>query len=285
MVNQLPATKQTKILYQLLEGNGMRSICRMEDVSWRTVEKLQTDAARVARRYHRRHVSDLDVESIQIDELWSFCYAKQHRLKKLNSHPDDAGDVWTWLALESDTKLILAYRVDDRTYHSCKRFIKDLEGRVNYDRDLEIFTDGNPTYPKAIKRYFGTKISYSQLVKVHKGDEVEIEDRQVYGKRRSNRSTTSYIERCNLTVRQATRRYARKTNGFSKTIENHRASFDLFVMYYNWIRTHETLGTVPAVAAGIADQPYSLERLVRRVDRLRRRGRERNRDRCQLAIK
>ena len=102
-------------------------------------------------------------------------------------------------------------------------------------------------------RYFGTDIVSSQLVKTHKGDDLTIEDRQVFGKRRSNRSTTSYVERANLTVRMANRRYSRKTNGFSKKLENHRASVDLFVMYYNWARVHETLGTAPAVAAALAD--------------------------------
>ena len=277
MANQLPAAKRAKILFLLLEGNSMRGICRMEDVNWRTVEKLQTDAARAARRYHRYHVDDLDVDCIQIDELWSFCYAKQHRLEKLNIDVEGAGDVWTWLALDADTKLILSYRVDDRTYRACKKFIKDLEQRVEYDEDLEIFTDGLPSYPRAIKRYFGTNISYSQLVKTIKGDQPKIEDRQIFGKRRSNRSTTSFIERCNLTVRMVNRRYSRKTNGFSKTIENHRASIDLFVMYYNWIRVHDTLGTAPAVKAGLAKEPYSLERLVQRINRMNARERKQTR--------
>ena len=135
-------------------------------------------------------------------------------------------------------------------------------------RTWEIYSDGHKPYPVAIKRYFGTKIAYSQLIKRIKGGEVEIEDRQVYGKRKSNRATTSYIERANLTMRMGNRRYSRKTNGFSKTIEGHRASVDLFIMYYNWIRTHDTLKTTPAVASRLATEPYSLERLVRRINRM-----------------
>ena len=283
MANQLPDAKRTKILYLLLEGNSMRGICRMEEVNWRTVAKLQTDAARAARRYHRKHMVGLDVDSIQIDELWSFCYAKQHR--QIVRCLDEAGDVWTWLALDSHSKLILSYLVDDRTYRSCKRFIKDLEQRVEYDEDLEIFTDGYRSYPKAIERYFGTDISYSQLVKTHQGNSLEIEDRQIFGQRRSNRSTTSYVERVNLTVRMGNRRFSRKTNGFSKKLANHRASVDLFVMYYNWIRIHDTLGTAPAVAAGLADGPYSLERLVRRIDRMNARDRKQQANRVQLEIR
>ena len=285
MVNQLPTSKRVRVLHQLLEGNSMRGVGRMENVNWRTVEKLQNDAARAARRYHRKYVTDVPVNSIQIDELWSFCQAKQHRLEQLNIDAKDAGDVWTWLALESDTKLILGYHVADRGYRSCKQFIKDLEQRVDYDTDLEIFTDGHRPYPKAIKRYFGTKISYSQLVKTIKGDQPEIEDRQIYGKKRSNRSTTSYIERCNLTMRMGNRRYSRKTNGFSKTIEGHRASVDLFVMYYNWIRIHSTLRTAPAVAARLAKGPYSLERLVARIDRMNEQDRKKRQLYTKLKIK
>ena len=100
-----------------------------------------------------------------------FCYAKQHRLDDIADGLDEAGDVWTWVAIEADTKLVLAYRVDDRTYRACKKFMRDLYHRINYDEDLEIFTDGNPSYVRAIKRYFGTEISYSQLVKTHHGDD------------------------------------------------------------------------------------------------------------------
>lgn len=281
MANQLSTEKRVRILHLLLEGNSMRGICRMEDVNWRTVEKLQNDAARAARRYHRKYVMDVPVNSVQIDELWSFCRAKQNRLKKLKINDKDAGDVWTWLAMESDTKLILSYLVADRGQRSCNKFIKDLEQRVDYDTDLEIFTDGHRTYPKAIKRYFGTKISYSQSVKTIKNEQPEIEDRQIYGKKRSNRSTTSYIERANLTVRQSNRRYSRKTNGFSKTIEGHRASVDLFIFHYNWIRIHDTLKMAPAVKAKLAEGPYSLERLVARIDRMNAHERQKR----QLYIK
>ena len=284
MVNQLPTLKRVRVLHQLLEGNSMRGVCRMEDVNYRTVAKLQSDAARAARRYHRKYVTDVPVNSVQIDELWSFCRTKQKRLEKFQINDKDAGDVWTWLAIESDDKLILSYLVADRGQRSCNKFIKDLQQRIDYDTDLEIFTDGHKPYPKAIKKYFGTKISYSQLVKTIKGDEPMIEDRQIYGKKRSNRSTTSYIERCNLTVRQSNRRYSRKTNGFSKTITGHRESVDLFIMYYNWIRIHDTLRTTPAVKAGLAKEPYSLERLVARIDQMNKQDRQKRQLYTRLEI-
>ena len=281
MVNQLPLAKRAKILFLLLEGNSMRAICRVEEVNWRTVNKLLNDAAQAGRRYQRRKIQDLDVDRIQCDELWSFCYAKQKRVNHLNGDPELAGDVWTWTALEADTKLLLAYRVGDRTDRACRRFVRSLQERINYDEDLEICTDGNPSYVKAIKRYFGTEVSYSQLVKTHKEDELSITQRQVFGGHVTDKVSTSFVERFNLTVRMHVRRYSRKTNGFSKTIDNHRNMIDLFAVYYNFIRVHESLGTTPAVATGIADQPYTFEWLVGRVDRMHQR---RRRDRV-LTIK
>lgn len=275
MVNQLPPLKRSRILYLLLEGNSMRGICRMEEVSWRTVEKLLNDAAKAGRRYQRKALQGHVVTSIQCDELWSFCYAKQRQLKQLPSHPDTAGDIYTWVALEPNTKLVLAYRVGGRGDHDCRRFLKELANRIDFDDDLEIFTDGHAPYVKAIKRYFGTRVSYGQLIKTHTADDLDIKQRTVFGGHVIDKVSTSYIERFNLTVRQHVRRYGRKTNGFSKTIENHKATVDLFMFYYNFIRYHETLKTTPAVAAGLISEPYSFERLVRRINRMHRRERER----------
>ena len=136
MANQLPQEKRVKILHLLLEGTSMRSICRLEQVNWRTVAKLQTDAARAARRYHRRYVDDVSVDAIQMDELWSFCYTKEKRVEYAINPPPQAGDVYTWLAIDPETKLILSYYVADRSQRSCNRFMKDLQRRIDYDKDL-----------------------------------------------------------------------------------------------------------------------------------------------------
>ena len=275
MSNQLPSPKRAKILYMLLEGMSMRSICRVEDVAWRTVDKLLKDSARAGRHYHRRKIQDISVNAVQCDELWSFCYAKQKNAGSMLASPSKAGDVWTWIALEADSKLLLAYYVSNRTDRACYRFMKDLESRLSYDDNLWICTDGNSSYIKAINRYFGRRVSYSQLVKTLKNRKLNLKYRQVFGKHRTDKPSTSFVERFNLTIRMSLRRYTRKTNGFSKTFYNHNNMLDLFVTYYNFIRVHETLGTTPAVAAGISSRPYSLEWLIHRIKRLEQRGKRR----------
>ena len=143
-----------------------------------------------------------------------------------------------------------------------------MESRLSYDDDLCICTDGNPSYIKTINRYFGRRISYAQLVKLIIKRKLKLQHRQISGTHRTDKASTSFIERFNLTMRMSLRRYTRKTNGFSKTMDNHKNMVDLFVAYYNFIRVHETLGTTPAVAARVARQPYSLEWLVLKIDRM-----------------
>lgn len=268
MVNQLGTAKRAKILSLLLEGMSMRAICRVEDVSWRTVDKLLKDAAKVCREHHDRVVRDIEADNIQCDELWSFCYAKQKRVEEAKTAPKGAGDVWTWTAIEGETKLLIAYKVGDRTDKTCRRFIKDLRLRLRLAslRHMDICTDGNASYVKAIKRYFGRGVSYSQLVKDFSGGDVGIQSRRVFGKHTTEKASTSYVERLNLTIRMSIRRFTRKTSGFSKTLDNHENAIHLFVTYYNFIKIHQTLETTPAAEAGLAPYDYSLEWLVGLID-------------------
>ena len=187
MVNQLGTAKRAKILSLLLEGMSMRSICRVEDVSWRTVDKLLNDAAKVCQKHHDLVVRGIKADNIQCDELWSFCYAKQKRVKKAKAAPKGAGDVWTWTAIDADSKLLIAYKVGDRTDKTCKRFVKDLRLRLASVRHVDICTDGNASYVKAIKRYFGRGVSYSQLVKDFSGGDVGIQSRRCSASTRPTR--------------------------------------------------------------------------------------------------
>ena len=245
----------------------MRAICRLEGVSWRTVDKLLKDAARVCRSHHRTTVRGIKAYEIQCDELWSFCYAKQARVKAGIAAPKGAGNVWTWPAIEAEDKLLIAYKVGDRTDRACNSFVKNLRSRVVAVRYLSICTDGNASYVKAIKRYFGRNVTYTQLVKDFSGSDVGIQSRQVLGRHTTEKASTSYVERLNLTIRMSARRYTRKTNGFSKTLENHKNMTHLFATYYNFIRIHQTLGTTPATIAGLALHSYSMEWIVEMIDR------------------
>ena len=174
------------------------------------------------------------------------------------------------------TKLLIAYRVGDRTDKTCRVFMKDLRWRLDEVHHLDICTDGNASYVKPVRRYFGRAVSYSQLVKDYSGNELTLQSRRISGKQRrvlgkgkhkTDKASTSYVERLNLTIRMSSRRYTRRTNGFSKTIENHRNTIDLFATYYNFIKIHQTLETTPAVEAGLAPYPYTLEWLVAMIDR------------------
>ena len=277
MANQLPPEKRVKILHLLLESMSMRGICRVEEVNYRTVAKLLQDASRVGRNYHRQKIKNYPVDDIQCDELWSFCYAKDKRIKKKGKEnlPDHAGSAWTWIAMEADTKMVLHYRVDERTDKACNRFMRGLERRIDYDEDLTIFTVGLASYAKATPRYFDEDINHGQIIKSFQGDEPSVAHRQVSGKHVIEKVSTSFVERFNLTVRTHIRRYVRHTSGHSKSPENHQAMLDLFVLWYNFIRVHETLATTPAVAARIVSEPRSLEWLVGKIERQQARDRER----------
>lgn len=267
MVNQLSTAQRVRILNLLLEGMSMRSICRVENVNWRTVDKLLKDAAKVCRRHHSVTVRNVKARRVQCDELWSFCYVKQRRVKDAAAAPEGAGDVWTWTALEAGTKLLISYRVGDRTDRACQVFMRDLRLRLASVQHLEICTDGNTSYIKPVKRHFGRRVGYSQLVKDYSGKELTISSRRVSGRHSTNKASTSYVERLNLTIRQHTRRFTRRTTGFSKTLRNHKNAVALFATYYNFIKIHQTLETTPAVEAGLAPYPYTLEWLVERIDR------------------
>ena len=222
---------------------------------------------RSAAGHHQHEVRGVKARKVQCDELWSFCHVKQKRVKGAVAAPKGAGDVWTWTAMESGDKLLIAYKVGDRTDWTCRAFMKDLRLRLTSVQRLEICTDGNASYEKAVRRYFGRGVSYSQLVKDFSGGDVGIQSRRVSGKHTTDKASTSYVERLNLTIRMSARRYTRKTNGCSKTLENHKNTIHLFATYYNFIKIHQTLETTPAVEAGLAPYPYELNWIVGMIDR------------------
>jgi IS1 family transposase len=271
-MNRVDTSRRAQVIQCLIEGNSINSTVRMTGVAKNTVLKLLVDLGEACSAYQDRKLRHLHCQRIQVDECWAFCYAKAKNVtKEITEKNPFAGDVWTWAAIDADTKLIPSWLIGPRDGVSARIFISDLRHRV-YGR-FQISSDGFPAYAAAIERSFEGHIDYAQIVKIF-GSPVDGEKRYspaecigcekkvVTGYPDPKHISTSYIERANLTLRMGIRRFTRLTNAFSKKIENHTASVALYMMYYNFGRKHTTLGTTPAVAAGVTDHIWSIEEIV-----------------------
>lgn len=255
----------------------MRSVSRVVGVSINTVTKLLVDAGTVAERFHHQRVRNVEAERVQCDEIWAFCYAKQKNVPAAQAAPEGAGDVWTWTAIDSDTKLLITWLVTPgRNHDYAVRFLDDLHYRIT-DR-VQLSTDGMVAYLPAVETVFGADVDYGQIIKTYGTDPTVPPGRysparctgarkwEVTGHPHQGHISTSHVERANLTMRMSMRRFTRLTNAFSKKIENHRHSLALFYYWYNFCRIHKTLGTTPAVRARITNRQYELERILRLID-------------------
>ena len=241
----------------------MRSVSRVVGVSINTVTKLLVDAGEACALYHDACVRNVEATHIQCDEIWSFCYCKQKTVEKQNVFQDGAGDVWTWTALERDTKLIVAYEVGDRSAVTAMEFIANLRPRLA--TRVQLTTDGLKAYLEAVEGAFGDDIDFAQLVKIYDKDTNQ-RKRAVIGNPVEGDISTSHVERQNLNMRMGMRRFTRLTNAFSKKLENHIHMLSLYFVYYNFVRRHMTLETTPAVAAGLAQRKRSMGWIVSLVD-------------------
>lgn len=255
----------------------MRSTSRIADVSINTVSKLLVDAGKACAKYHNDHVRNVNAHHIQCDEIWSFCYAKDKNLKTAKAAPEGAGDVWTWTALDSDTKLILAYEIGDRSSETAIEFMDDLQSRLA--NRVQLTTDGHKAYLEAVEGAFGSDIDFAQLVKIY-GDTsfkkhekkysparcAGIKKRSIEGEPDEAYVSTSHVERANLSMRMGMRRFTRLTNAFSKKLENHLHMISLYFLYYNFVRIHKTLQVTPAMEAGISSELYDMEWIVGLID-------------------
>ncbi len=274
-MNKLPVAKRTQILAMLCEGSSMRSISRVADVSINTVTKLLEQAGEACLALHDETVRNVKASRIQCDEIWSFCHAKEKNVATAKAAPEGAGDVWTWTAIDADTKLIVSYFVGDRGGESAMILMDDLRARLA--NRVQLTTDGHRAYLEAVEGAFGADVDYAQLVKLY-GPTITAPGRyspaECTGIKKIRREgnpdvahvSTSYVERQNLTMRMSMRRFTRLTNAFSKKLDNHIHALALYFAFYNFCRIHKTLRMSPAMAAGITDRLWSLDDIVAKVD-------------------
>jgi IS1 family transposase len=276
-MNRLSLADRAKLLGMLVEGNSLRSISRMGDVSINTITKLLVDVGAACSVYQDQTLVNLTCQRIQVDEIWCFCYAKQKNVTpEIAAKNPGAGDVWTWAAIDADTKLIPSWVVGPRDSASARMFISDLARRLS-DR-IQLTSDAMTLYTNAIKRAFGEEIDYAQIVKIFgklstegqrrysPAECIGCERQPIMGNPDPKHVSTSYIERANLTMRMGMRRFTRLTNGFSKKIENHAAAVAIHMMHYNFSRIHKTLKVTPAMAAGVTDRLWEMVDIVRLVE-------------------
>jgi IS1 family transposase len=276
-MNKLDIATRAKIVHMLVEGSSLRSISRVADVSINTVTKLLVDAGTVAAAYHDQNVRGLQSKRVQCDEIWSFCYAKQKNVAAAKAAPDEAGDVWTWTAIDADSKLMVSWHVGDRTVEDATWLLEDVQARIK--TRIQLTSDGLGSYPPAVAAVFGIDVDFAQLVKIYGAEGGVTPERRyspatclgatknpVEGRPDPDYISTSYVERQNLNMRMGMRRFTRLTNAFSKKIENHSHSLALYFLYYNFVRIHKSLKVTPAMAAGVTDRLWSVEDIVALID-------------------
>lgn len=274
-MNKLPITKRAKILSLLCEGSSMRSISRVEDVSINTVTKLLVDAGEACIEAHDRLVRGVKSKRVQIDEIWAFCAAKQKNVGTMKAPVDGAGDIWTWTAIDADTKLMISYAVGGRNAEYAAGLVDDLASRLA--GRVQLTTDGHRPYLQAIEGAFGCDVDYAMLIKLYgaapegqrrysPAECTGIKIETITGSPDRDYISTSYVERSNLSIRMHNRRHTRLTNAFSKKAENHLHAQALYFMFYNFVRMHKTLRMAPAMAAGVSDRLWSMEDIVALID-------------------
>jgi IS1 family transposase len=276
-MNKLDLKKRARVLACLVEGNSIRATVRMTAVAKNTVVKLLADVGAACAEYQNEALRNLPCKRIQADEIWPFVYVKQKNVKTAKATPEGAGDVWTWTALDADTKLMVSWALGPRDAGMAHDFMLDLADRLT--SRVQLTTDGHRAYIEAVPNAFSNNLDYTMLVKVYgdapnKGPErkyscsefVKCEAQARIGDPEPEHISTSYVERQNLTMRMSMRRFTRLTNGFSKKLENLGHAVALHFMYYNFGRIHQTLRVTPAMEAGISDHVWEMTEIAALAD-------------------
>lgn len=275
-MRKLPASDRARILHMLCEGQSIRSIERITGASKNTVAKLLSDVGAVCAEYQDKAFRNLTCKRVQVDEIWSFTYAKQKNVARAKAAPEGAGDTWTWTAICADTKLVMSWLVGGRDSEYAMAFMDDLAKRLA--NRVQLTSDGHKAYLEAVEGAFGADIDYAMLVKLYgtapeaaKGryspaECIGARKTRIEGNPDPKYVSTSYAERQNLTMRMHMRRFTRLTNGFSKKVEQHANAVALHFMYYNFVRTHKTLRVTPAMAAGVTDKLWEMSDIVALIE-------------------
>ena len=275
-MNNLTTKQRTQILTLLCEGMSINATCRATGAAKNTVLKLLADAGKACAKYHDENVRGLATKRVQCDEIWSFCYAKQKNVAPEKQGEFGFGDVYTWTALDADSKLMISYLVGKRDGGYAHEFMIVVADRLSYS--VHMTRDGHKPYLEAIEAAFGSEIDYAMLIKLYgvpNGGTGRYSPAEckgtilgtVQGCPEQAHISTSFVERQNLTMRMHMRRFTRLTNGFSKKIENHMHAVALHFMFYNFCKIHKTLRVTPAMEAGISQTVWNLEHIVELIDK------------------
>jgi len=275
-MNKLSIEKRKQIIQLLVEGNSLRSTSRIADVSFNTVLKLVPQIGIACQKFHDETVKNVRSERIQADEIWSFCYAKEKNVTQ--EMKEGSGDVWTWTALDADTKLMVSWFVGDRDADAACSFMYDVRDRLA--NRVQLTTDGHRAYLVAVEKAFEYDVDYAMLVKMYGSSDGTSDNERKYSPAQCTGAkktrvmgdphpkfiSTSYVERSNLSIRMGNRRFTRLTNAFSKKFENHCHSLALYFVYYNFCKIHKSLSVTPAMQAGLVKKPMTIEDIAKFVN-------------------
>ncbi len=280
IMNRLPLERKVQIAQALCEGSSIRITARMTGRAINTVVKLLVDLGSACLDYQDDVMFDLPCRRLQCDEIWSFVYSKGKNVPTKHQGKFGYGDVWTWTAIDAETKLVPCWHVGSRDGEDAYLFMRNLAQRLR--GRVQLTTDGHRAYLEAVEGAFGANIDYAMLQKLYGSDPsderrysppvcIGAESKVIRGEPDKAHISTSYVERQNLTMRMSMRRFAQLTTVFSKKLENHMHAISLHFMHYNFCRPHRTLSkpyaTSPAMASRLTDHVWDMRELVGLLDR------------------